>query len=161
MRVMVVIAAVPRARTVIAAAGVIRAVLVLVADRRVLADAVVAGAVLAAVPVVAALSADTAARSPAADQTIAAVELLVVVATGAGNFETAIVAEVLAALIFRHALVSTTAGVSKQAQERVAGAIVTADFAGRAILMAAAFIFGDTIPGAALPPLSACIGADA
>jgi hypothetical protein len=160
---MVVVAAVPRARAIVTAAGVLRALPVVVADRRVLADAFVAVAVLAAVPVVAALGADAALGIPvlAADEPVAAVDLMAVVAAGAGNLETAVVAEVLAALIFRHAFVSAAAGVSKETQQRMAGAIVTADFAVRAILMAAAFIFGDAIPGAALPALRACIGADA
>ena len=159
----VVIAAVPRARAILTAAGVLRAVTVVMTDRRVLADAFVAIAILAAVPIIAALGADAALGIPvlAADEPVAAVELLVAVTTGAGDLESAELAEVLAALIFWHALVSTTAGVSKQAQERMAGAIVTANFAVVAVGVTAALIYRDAITIATLPALGARIGADA
>jgi hypothetical protein len=123
---------------------VLRAVFVLVADRRVLADAFVAVAILAAVPVVAALGADASLRIPvlAADEPVATVDLVAAIATGAGNLETAVVAEVLAALIVGHAFVSTAAGVSKETQQRMAGAVVTADFAVWAIGIAAAHRIG-------------------
>jgi hypothetical protein len=138
--VVVVFAAVPRARAVIAAAGVLRAVMIVMADGRVLADTFVAVAALAAVPVVAALGADATLGIPvlAADEPVAAVDLRAATATGAGNLESTVLAEVLAALILRHALVAAAAGVSEETQERMAGAVVTADFAVRAVGIAAA-----------------------
>jgi len=144
MRVVVVLAAVPRARAIIAAAGVLWAVMVVVANGRVLADTFVAVAALAAIPVVAALGARASLGIPvlAADEPVAAVELLAAVTTGAGDVEAAVVAEVPAALIFGHAFVSAAAGVPKQAQERMAGAIPTADFAVRAIGIATALRIG-------------------
>lgn len=101
MRMVVVFAAVPRARAIVTAAGVLRALPVVVADRRVLADAFMAVAALAAVPVIAALGAGASLRIPvlAADETVAAVDLRAAVAAGGGDFEhAAVVAKVSAAI---------------------------------------------------------------
>jgi hypothetical protein len=102
--VMMVVAAVPRARSVTAAARVLRAALVIDAEDRVLADTLVAGAVLAAVPIVAALGANASLGIPVltADESVTAIELIAAVAAGGGGLqETAIVAEVPAAIGYR------------------------------------------------------------
>jgi hypothetical protein len=101
MRVMVVIAAVPRARTVIAAAGVLRAAFVVDTQEGILADTLVAGAILAAIPIIAALGAGVSLGIPVltADEPVATIELGTAVATGRGNFqETTVVSHVLAAI---------------------------------------------------------------
>jgi hypothetical protein len=145
MVVVVVIAAVPRAGTVIAAARVLRALPVVMADDRVLADTLVADAALAAIPVIAALGADASLGVPvlAAEESIAAVELVAAIAARCGHvLEAAEVSKVLAALILGDALVTVTAGVAKLAEEQMARAITTADFAAIAVLVGAAFRIG-------------------
>jgi len=145
MRMVVVLAAEPRAGAVLTAAGVLRAVMIVVTDDRVLTDAVVANAALTAVPIVAALGAHTSLGTPvlAAEQAIAAVELVVVIAAkGSGFYQATVVADVFAAIGLRNAFMAAAAGVAEQTQERMAGAIVTADLTVRAVGIAAALRIG-------------------
>jgi hypothetical protein len=145
MMVMVVVAAVPRARAIIAAAGVLRAALVVDAEEGILADTLVAGSTLIAIPVVAALSAGASLRIPVltADEPVAAIELVAAVATGSADCqETAEVSHALAALIFRDALMSAAAGFAEQTEERMTSAILPADLAIGAILIATALGIG-------------------
>ena len=99
----VVIAAVPRTRSVTAATGVLRAIMIVMANGGVLTNPFVAMPPLATIPVGATLRANAALRVPifAADEPVTAVELLAGIATGCGDLESAILAEILAAIGYR------------------------------------------------------------
>src|SRR5215218_4920013 len=135
------VAALAGAGAILAAAGALRAVLVVVAFLiRPVAPALVAPGALRAIPVVAALSADRALGVPvlAADQPVAAVELRRR-RPGGGNELTAEVSRTLAAVVFRNAVVIAATDVSEHADDWMAFAIVTAKFAAVAVGVVTAF----------------------
>jgi hypothetical protein len=119
---MVMVAAEPPARSVLTAAGVVRALPVMMADDRILADSMVADTALAAVPVGAALRADAALGTPVltTQEPVAAIELVAVLTVSGHGEHPAILADVLAAL-FRG---GTDAGVADLAVAAVA--VITA-----------------------------------
>jgi hypothetical protein len=133
-----VMAALAGAGAVLAAAGALRAVLIVVAEVREFAPALVAPGALRAIPVVAALGANRTLDIPvlAADEPVATVELDSI---GRGDFEqTAEVARTLAAFIDRNAFVDA-ADLADGAEVLDAGAF-RAEVAGRAIAVIAAWL---------------------
>ena len=129
------VAAVPRARAIMATAGVLWALPIVMADGRIDTDPVFAGSAVVAIVIAAALGADIGRLAVAADEPVAAIGLWAGVRQGD---HTAGFPDVPAAVVFRDAFVSATAGLTERADERLAGAIVTADIALRAIRIAAA-----------------------
>lgn len=130
-----VVAAVPRARAIMATAGVLWALPIVMADGRIDTDPVFAGSAMIAIVIAAALGADIGRLAVAADEPVAAIGLWAGVSQGD---HTAGFPDAPAAVVFRDAFVSATAGLTERADERLAGAIVTADIALRAIRIAAA-----------------------
>jgi hypothetical protein len=140
VRMMVVMAALAGAGAILATAGALRAVLVVVAKIWVLTPAFVAVGALRAVPVIAALSADRVLGVPvlAADQSVAAVELRAALSGCDLVEETAGVTDAPAALILWDTCMAIAAGFTELTEERVAIPVETADLAVRAIAIIAA-----------------------
>jgi hypothetical protein len=139
-----VMAALAGAGAVLAAAGALRAVLIVVAEVREFTPALVTPGALRAVPIVAALGANRVLGVPvlAADEPVAAVELLTAI-PGAGNLQqTAGIADFPAAFIDRNACMAVAAGFVEVTEERMAHVVLTADLATVAILVLTAFRCG-------------------
>ena len=146
------IAALAGAGTVLAAAGAMRAVLVMVAIVWVFTPARVTVGALRAVPVVAAFGAGHRVAVVAADETVAAVELRAVAASTGDVEYTAVVTDSGAAVVLRDALVPAAANLALGAADLHTGTSLTAYGALRAVSVVPAplaFVV-DAVPIAAL-----------